>query len=163
MKTYFYSCEINLHHPDAGTLNTAVAAVTTDDVQIASFISRDFLTESSMYMSLEDDIVKKLKKVKAKDAMVRVNETNPYRLAPPELLEARGLEDEEFKEYLETWEEDTLCRVTCTTEDIDTDDDGELFAPPEEFLIRYHVREFDDGLELPPDSFVPQNISSMVQ
>lgn len=168
MRNFFYSCEVNLTHPKVEELfKDQVAELTNEDSRIAIFTSRPFTDQPSVYASLERDIGAKMKKVISKNPdieLTKISEINPVHMNSPQDLEARKAEDKEYADYVDTWDMDLLCRVTCTVEELEVDEDGDLVNLPEDFIFKYYVRSFEDGIELPKGALVSvQNYSSTIQ
>jgi len=129
-----------------------VESLTNEDSRIATFTSRPFTDQPSAYASLERDIGAKMKKVISKDPdieLTKINEINPVHVSSAVDLEARKAEDQEYAKYVDAWDMDLLCRVTCTTEDLILDEDGDLVNLPTDFIFKYYMRSFEDDIELP--------------
>lgn len=154
MKSYYYVAEVNLTHPVAPEVKG-----TNEDTRAVSFISRSFMDTESALQAVEKDIIDKLEKhLKAGNIPTRVSEVNPLRLTSMEALEQRAKDDASFAGYLSTWDNDLVTRMTIIDEDPTLPDDGQeveemSFAdmPPTNYILRYYVREFEDGIEMPAE------------
>ena len=167
MLNYFYCCEINLRHPQVeGTLSDEFKKMLPPDAASAIITSRPFHDSGTAYTSLEDDVNRRLKEITAIDKKVqiaRINETNPLHLASAEAIEERRQADEKYAAYLKEWDNVTMLRITCTTEELQFDEDGDLISLPKdgsEQVFRYFVKSYDDGIMLPAGTFTTQNYSS---
>jgi len=168
MKSFFYSCEVNLFHPKIEeAFKEQVAELANEDSRIAIFTSRPFTSQASVYASLERDIGAKMKKVINKNPdieLTKISEINPVHINSPKELEERKALDIDYANYVDTWDIDLLCRVTCTTEELITDEDGDLVNLPEDFIFKYYVRSFDDGIELPKGAIISvESYTSTIQ
>ena len=156
MKSFFYQCEINLSHPkfiDTVVQDTLSATV---NARVALIISRMFHSETAAYQAIDEDLAARAKGIFGEDkaaAITKVTEMNPLHTNTTEYLEARQ-EDPKFAEYLATWDEKTVGRVTCTTEELIFDDDGDLVDLPKEFVFKYYVTAFEDGMAAPEGTLV---------
>lgn len=167
MRNFFYSCEVNLTHPKVEeAFKEHVSELTNEDSRIATFVSRPFTDQNSVYASLENDIRAKMKKVINKNPdieLTKISEINPIHVSNSKELEERKAQDKDYATYVDAWDMDLLCRVTCTTEELETDDDGDLVNLPTEFIFKYYVRSFDDGIELPKGVTSIENYTSTIQ
>lgn len=144
-----------------------VESLTNEDSRIATFTSRPFTDQPSAYASLERDIGSKMKKVISKDPdieLTKISEINPVHVSSTIDLEARKAKDHEYAEYVDAWDMDLLCRVTCTTEELTLDDDGDLVDLPTDFIFKYYMRSFEDGIDLPKGAIVSiESYTSTIQ
>lgn len=169
MKNFYYSCELNLSHPEVeAAFKDGLGDLASSDSRIVTMVSRPFQDEISAYASLELDITKKMKRIVELNKSIeltKINEMNPYHLNSASEIEQQQKADKRFAEYLETWDHDVLCRVTCTTEECDMDEEGDLIALPEEYAMKYEVKSFEDDLAAPAGSTVVavDALSSTVQ
>jgi hypothetical protein len=168
MRNFFYCCEVNLAHPQVEeTFKDYVSGLTSEDARIATFTSRPFADQGSVYDSMERDVAAKMKKVITKDPnieLTKINELNPSHINSSEDLEARKAEDKEYAEYVDSWDTDLLCKVTCTSEELEVDNEGDLVSMPKDFIFKYYVRSFDDGIVLPKGTMMTvENYTSTLQ
>jgi hypothetical protein len=117
----------------------------------------------SAFESIERDISDRLAKfTKGGRIPVRISEANPFRLTELTKLEEKAKIEPEFADYLSTWDQDLLSRVSIVDEDLDDPDSsitevGYEDMPPREYMLRYYVREYEDDIQLPPSAiqFMP--------
>ena len=170
MLNYFYCCEINLRHPqvEKSISDELKKVMLSDDATTAVITSRPFNDNVTAYRSLEADVQKRLKQIVAVDKNVqiaRINETNPLHLASITDIEERKAVDEKYAAYISEWDHDTMMRITCTTEELQFDDDGDLINLPKdtsEHVMRCYIRSYDDGIILPPGTFLTNNCTSSI-
>jgi hypothetical protein len=162
VKSFCYQCEINLAHPHVMNTVTHAALSATTSTRVALIISRMFPDEVAAFKAIYEDIAARTNAILSGDktaAISQVTEMNPLDANTPEDLEARQ-EDAKLAEYLATWDEKTVGRVTCTTEELIFDDDGDLVNLPEEFIFKYYVTAFEDGMEIPEGTLVVTDSSA---
>ena len=160
MENFFYRCEINLHHPMLQEALRKQRIVSSDDTPLLALVSRMFMNVEGALESLEADLPTKIMALLGDHLaleVTEVREANPCLIISDEELEA-GKSDPDFDEYLAAWNDDLVYRVTCTTEDLAVDEDGDFVELPADFVVKYHVQSFDDGLTL-PESAMPHLVT----
>jgi hypothetical protein len=158
MKNFYYCCEVNVEHP-------SVADKPGPDLRAVTYISRTFMDTNSVVRSIEKDIIARLDKfIKGGRIPVRVTETNPLHLCTQEQIEEKTKAEPEYADYLSTWDHDLVNRMTITDEDIDNPDEQQIEVgyqdmPPRDYMLRYYIREYEDGIDVPSGTFFVQNES----
>lgn len=106
--------------------------------------------------SIEKDIVDRLDSfIKLGKVPVRVSEVNPLRLTEMDKLEEKAKAEPAFADYLSTWDQDLLSRMTIIDEELDdphgaASEVGYEDMPPRDYMLRYYVREYEDDIQLTP-------------
>lgn len=155
---YFYHCE----------LNSKELFEENPDIVMVSFVSRPFLTREALQESIIKDFTTRLNRGKKGKVIeiTSVKEVSPYKLFTTEELEKRLEEDEEYREYVSTWDglEGADARFTFVQgnhHDSETDT-LDIKMPPDEYIARYVVQTFDDHFVFPSSPF-SENITSTLQ
>ena len=152
MRNYYYSFEINLENPHIREhLKGSITDLTGDDITELNVNSRLFNDAAACLEALHADLNKKvevLKISKSKDAVTSINETNPAHSNSAEDLEKFVEEHPEYNEYLETWAEDEVVRLTYTTEEFD-EETPPIINDEHAMIFRYIIHEFEDHIEVP--------------
>jgi hypothetical protein len=150
MKSFYYCVEVNLTHPASPTTQGVL-----EDLRAITYISRSFMNVEAVGRSIEKDITSRMSKFcKNGNLPVRVVETNPFRLTEYDQLQETAKEDEQFAKYLTSWDDTLVNRLTIIDEGLENEDDEMAetsFAdmPPKDYILRYYVREYEDGLAIP--------------
>lgn len=98
---------------------------------------------------------------KVKEAVVSINEQNPLFTNPPEAIEEFKAEHPEFEEYLDTWGEQEVARITFTTEEFE-EDEPPIITEDDALLFRYTMHVFEDDMEVPDGSNIIYTASSAI-
>jgi hypothetical protein len=171
MLNYYYSAELHLQHPIfERVIEEDKNKFLPKNVKLTTFTSRVYNNVEDTYRALEEDIQTRLAlfhiQHSKKVLFTRVNESNPYHIYSMEELENKIDLNEEYASYIEQWDDETVLRVTLTTEQIEFDEDGNLQTIMEdngEQFMKFFIKSYDDGFYLPPNTFLPLNYSSVVQ
>lgn len=165
MRNYYYSFEINLENPHIREhLKGTIVDIAGDDITELNVNSRLFNDSAACLEALHTDLNRKvelLKISKSKNAVTSINETNPMHSNSAEDLEKFKKENPEFTDYLDTWGDDEVVRMTYTTEEFDEE------APPiindeHAMIFRYIIHEFEDYIEVPEGKMYIDINSSVV-
>jgi len=162
MMSYYYCCEVNLDHHAAPDVKGS-----NDDVRAVSFISRSFMDKESAFYSIEQDIINKLDGfMKDGNVPIRVSETNPLNRHSYEELEEKAKDDQDLASYLTTWDTDLVGRMSVIDENVESDEELEetTFSdmPPKDYILRYYIRRYDDGIEISEDAMSLITINDFV-
>lgn len=150
MINYFYQCELT---------EKSLFPDENPDMTMLTYVSRPFLTHDALQESIIKDFSTRLSKRKGELEVTSIKEVSPYKLMNAADLEKRVTEDEDYKEYVDTWDGPTGPDARFTfvqgnhhNADSDTID---LEMPPKEFLARYTVQSFDDHFVYPNSQYSP--------
>lgn len=171
MLNYYYSAELYLQHPIfEKVIEEHNSKFLPNDVRMTSFTSRIFNNIEDAYRSLEEDITTRLALFHVKHTQkiihTRVNESNPYHIYSMEELEERINLNGEYANYIDQWDDETVLRVTFTTDTIEFDDEGNLqtiMVDNGSQFMKFYIKAYDDGFIIPPDTFTPLNFNSTIQ
>lgn len=130
------------------------------DVSTVTFISRSFMTAEAMEDAIAADFKSRLKRVGKDVEVTSIKEVSPYMMIDDDQLKAKAEEDADYAEYLDSWggPDGESARYTFIDGSYDPD---VLPMPPENFMVRYVVRSWDDFWSF-DNSEYPHNASSMV-
>lgn len=131
------------------------------DISTVTFISRSFMTSEAMQEAIVSDFKRRLKRSGEKELEVTsIKEVSPYMMHDDEELQAQVEADPDYAEYLESWggPDGEAARYTFIRGSYDTE---ALPMPPDEFMVRYTVRSWDDFWSF-DNSEHPHHVSSTV-
>ncbi len=159
MINYFYQCELS---------EKSLFEDENPDVTALTFISRPFMTAEAMQESIIKDFSTRLSKKKDnnKIEVTSIKEVSPYRQMSLEELEKRIEDNEEYRDYVETWDgpdgpDSRFTFVNGVYHDPETQE-LDLKMPPTEFLARYTTQSYEDNFVFPSSQFA-MPISSTIQ
>lgn len=101
------------------------------------------MTSDALQRAIIDDFNMRAKRLGKETSVTTIKEVSPYAMMTEEELAERCEADEEYAEYVETWDgpEGDTARYTFM---LGIHDAESITMPPSEFLARYSVRSWDD-------------------
>jgi hypothetical protein len=168
MLNYYYSLELNLDNDHVKTkLLKQLGGLIPPNVTEFSLNSRFFLDSQACFDALNDDLESKIDLLDIRHAsklgtnVIAINETNPIYMNSPEDIAEHKKTNPGFNEYLETWGENELVRLTYTTETVDENvEEPPLLDDEKALLFRYTMHELEDDLKVPEGKTFIENSSS---
>ena len=153
MKNYYYCLDLNLQNSTVKKYlqnnKSGKLSCNNDSNTMMTIVSRYFTDRNCAVESLQNDMYEKTTLLKInKIFAIALNETNPHYTNPKEELEKARMENPELENYLDTWEEGEISRLTCTSESIE-DDEFPICEDKAAIIFKYSLMEFEDDFKVP--------------
>lgn len=155
MKNFYYCLELNLENDYIKTkLNEKLGGLLTIDSSELAVNSRFFGDTDSCFEALDRDLNSKVELLGVKQlktgtgTLTSINETNPIHSNTPEAIEEYKKENPDYDEYLETWDDNEMMRLTFTTEEFD-EERPPVITDEKAMLFRYTMVALEDEMVIP--------------